>query len=388
MTFHVKLGTIADKVVRVKTLAAQLADYVKNADKTLVERAAALCKADLTTGMVGEFPELQGIMGGYYAHLQKEDKQVEDAIRDHYKPQGPGDSVPHTPVSICVALADKLDTLVSMFAIGEKPTGSKDPFALRRAALGIIRIVLENNLRLPLKTCFSAPPVVAIASHDAQEKLAKKLHEAPHKIGKYLTVNETVYEDLGDAVPPNLADMLYDFFIDRLKVQLKDSGIRHDVINAVVADGDDDPVRIVARAKAVQDFIGTEDGKNLLAGYKRAANILAIEEKKDKATYAAADLKTGNLREKEETELAALLVKQSERMENLRETEQFGEAMQLLSGLRAPVDRFFDKIMVNCEDKELRANRLRLLASIRSNMDSIASFALIEGDIKEQKKAA
>jgi len=380
VTFHAKLGSIADKVTRIKTLALMLVEYVDpGLRRDDVERAAQLCKADLVTGMVGEFPELQGIMGGYYAHLQKEDKQVEDAIRDHYKPQGPGDVVPTEPVSICVALADKLDTLVSMFAIGEKPTGSRDPFALRRAALGVIRIILENNLRLPLKICFAAPPTASIAQHDAEEKLEKKLQEAPHKVGKYLTVNETAYEDLGDAVPANLAAMLYDFFIDRLKVQLKDSGMRHDVISAVVADGDDDLVRIVARAKAVQSFLDSDDGKNLLAGYKRAANILAIEEKKDKTTYRAIDLKSEALKEAEEIKLAALLAKQSEHIENLRVKEQFVDAMKLLAELRAPVDRFFDKIMVNCEDKELRAQRLRLLACIRDSMNGIANFSLIEG---------
>jgi glycyl-tRNA synthetase beta chain len=225
-----------------------------------------------------------------------------------------------------------------MFAIGEKPTGSKDPFALRRAALGVIRIVLENDIRIALK--------------------------------KFLN------------------DELLAFFIDRLKVQLKDSGIRHDVIGAVVADGDDDLVRIVARAKAVQDFIGTEDGFNLLAGYKRATNILAIEEKKDKTTYAAADLKSEVLKETDEKELAALLAKQGPDIENLRGEEQYAQAMQLLASLRAPVDHFFDKTMVNCDDRELRANRLRLLASIKNSMDSIANFSLIEGDVKEQKKAA
>ena len=310
VTFHAKLGTVAGKVERIKALALALVPYVdpglKRAD---VERAAELCKADLTTGMVGEFAELQGIMGRYYALKQNEDAAVADAIRDHYKPQGPGDSVPHTPVAICVALADKLDTLVSMFAIGEKPTGSKDPFALRRAALGIIRIILENNLRLPLRTCFTMPPAVAIALHKANEKLTQKteakLHQSPasHQIGKYLTINETAYEDVDDAAPSNLTAMLYDFFIDRLKVQLKDSGIRHDVINAVVADGDDDLVRIVARAKAVQEFLNTDDGKNLLAAYKRAANILAIEEKKDGIIYNGDDCEEAFLKEPEENAL-------------------------------------------------------------------------------------
>jgi len=381
VTFHAKLGTVADKVARIKTLAVQLTDCIK-ADKKLVERAAELCKADLVTGMVGEFAELQGIMGRYYALQQKEDAFVADAIREHYKPQGPNDSVPHTPVSICIALADKLDTLVSMFAIGEKPTGSKDPFALRRAALGVIRIVLDNNLRLPLKSCFAAPPAAKIALYDAQQKLAAKLHEAPHKVGKYLTVNETAFEDLGDAVPANLTGMLYDFFIDRLKVQLKDSGIRHDVISAVVADGDDDLVRIVARAKAVQDFIGTDDGKNLLAGYKRAANILAIEEKKDKTTYDAADLDAAALKEPEEIGLIFVRnPKEIEKIEQFINDEQFIDLMKWLASLRPPIDLFFDKILVNDKTKgdDVRANRLCLLATIKGSMDYIANFGLIEG---------
>lgn len=285
VTFHAKLGSIADKVARIQALALALAAYVPGADKALVARAAELSKADLVTGMVGEFAELQGVMGRYYALAQTETPDVADAICDHYRPQGPNDSVPQNPVAVCIALADKLDTLVSMFAIGEKPTGSKDPFALRRAALGVIRIILENNLRLPLKLYFAAP-AKTIALHKAQEKLARKteasLHgpAAAHKVGKYLTVNETAYEDMETAVPANLAGMLHDFFADRLKVQLKERNIRHDVIRAVMDDGDDDLVRVVARAKALQDFLASENGANLLTAYKRAANILTIEEKR------------------------------------------------------------------------------------------------------------
>ena len=316
-----------------------------------VERAAALCKADLVTGMVGEFAELQGIMGRYYALQQNEKPEVADAIRDHYKPQGPADSVPNAPVSVCIALADKLDTLVSMFAIGEKPTGSKDPFALRRAALGVIRIVLENGIRLPLKTCFAAPPAQAIALHKAQEKLTKKTEAQlrdPHKVGKYLTVNETATEELSEAVPANLADMLYAFFIDRLKVQLKDQGIRHDVINAVVADGDDDLVRVVARAKAVQAFLETEDGKNLLAAYKRAANILAIEEKKDKTRYEGTVDNSASSKRKR-PRLQMLLSYSSEPLQKVLKREAFTEVMKTLSNLRMLVDGFFDKDSGECK---------------------------------------
>ncbi len=392
VTFHAKLGTVADKVARIETLALQLADYAK-ADKKSVQQAARLCKADLVTGMVGEFAELQGIMGWYYALAQKEDVTIADAIRDHYKPQGPGDSVPSSPISVCVALADKLDTLISMFAIGEKPTGSKDPFALRRAALGIIRIILENNLRLPLAPLLDEAPMRDIALHKAHDKLVKqteaKLHEAaPGKVGKYLTVNASASADIPEGAVEAIGKSLLAFFHDRLIVQMKDSGIRHDVIKAVVAGGDDDLVRIVARAKAVQAFLDTDDGKNLLAGYKRATNIVAIEEKKDKATYATSDLKPAALKEKEEKELAALLDKKSAEIKAMLAKEDFAGAMKLLAALRAPVDLFFDKTMVNCEDRELRANRLRLLASIKNSMDSIALFALLEGDAKEQKKAA
>jgi len=333
VTFHAKLGSVADKVERVKKLALQLSDYTK-ADKKLVERAAQLCKADLVTGMVGEFPDLQGVMGRYYAQMQGEKQEVADAIRDHYLPLGPSSSVSAAPVSVCVALAEKLDTLISMFAIGEKPTGSKDPFALRRSALGIIRIVLENNIRLPLK------------------KLVN--------------------------------DELLAFFHDRLIVQLKDSGIRHDVIKAVIANGDDDLVRIVARAKAVQTFLESEDGKNLLAGYKRAANIISIEEKKDKTSYPVFGLSElggakGQFKQEEELSLIDNLESLHKDIQAPLANENFNDAMKLLSQLRGHVDRFFDKVMVNAEDKKLRENRLRLLANIRAGVDNIANFAVIEG---------
>ncbi len=389
VTYHAKLGSIADKVERVKKLAVALTEYTK-ADKASVERAAILCKADLVSGMVGEFPELQGVMGRYYALAQKEKAEVADAIRDHYLPLGPSSTVPSAPVSICVALADKLDTLIAMFAIGEKPTGSKDPFALRRAALGVIRIVLENNIRLPLLPLLKAAPLKEIALHKAHDKLAAKvdaqLHEAaPGKVGKYLSVNESACEDIPEGKADELAQSLLDFFHDRLIVQLKDSGIRHDVIKAVIAGGDDDLVRIVNRAKAVQAFLDTDDGKNLLAGYKRAANILAIEEKKDKTTYSGA---ANNLKEAAETALAKSLADANEKTAKLMSGEKFADIMGILATLRAPVDTFFDKIMVNCDDKELRANRLRLLAAIRDCMNSVADFSKIEGDTKEQKKAA
>ena len=382
VTYHAKLGTVADKVARIGKLAAALADYIPSVDKKLVARAAELCKADLVTGMVGEFAELQGIMGRYYATAQKEPQEVADAIRDHYKPQGAGDSVPTAPVSICVALADKLDTLISMFAIGEKPTGSKDPFALRRAALGVIRILLENNIRLPLKPIFSCPPLAVVATHKAHEKLVKKteekLHE-PHKIGKYLSVSETAYEDIPEGAAEKLSASLLEFVHDRLKVQLKDSGIRHDVIDAVTCGGDDDLVRVVARAKAVQEFITTDNGKNMLAAYKRAVNILNIEEKKDTRKYSGQDLLESALAEDAEKSLVAALNNVAQ-IAKLLEKEEYKQAMSMLASLRAPVDLFFEKIMVNVKDNEsLRSNRLRLLDRIRILIDSIADFSKIEG---------
>ena len=381
VTYHAKLGSVADKISRIEKLAATLVAPLK-ADKLDVTLAARLCKADLVTGMVGEFPELQGVMGRYYANHENLDPDIADAIRDHYKPQGPGDSVPAAPVSLCVALADKLDTLISMFAIGEKPTGSKDPFALRRAALGVIRIVLENNLRLPLMPLLKNAPLRVIATHKAHEKLVQKTEEklhAPEHVGKYLTLNETACSDIPEGEVEKLAAELLAFFHDRLIVQLKDQGIRHDVIKAVVASGDDDLVRIVARAKALQEFLGSEDGTNLLAGYKRAANILGIEEKKDKTSYDAAELDTNILFQPEEVNLGIKLMATHSPLNVLRHQEQYSSAMATLAELRPLIDAFFEKIMVNCEDQDLRINRLRLLASIRDCMDSIADFSRIEG---------
>ena len=387
VTFHAKLGTTHDQVVRIKTLALQLAPNISSPIRgegisLLVERAALLCKADLVTGMVGEFPDLQGVMGRYYALAQKEDPAVADAIRDHYKPQGPGDSVPNNPVSVCVALADKLDTLVSMFAIGEKPTGSKDPFALRRSALGIIRIILENNVRLPLKPLFAIAPMRDIALHKAHEKLVKQteagLHDA-HRVGKYLTVNETACEDIPEDAAAKLTQSLLEFFHDRLIVQLKEQGIRHDVINAVVADGDDDLVRIVARAKAVQEFVGTEDGKNLLAAYKRASNILAIEEKKDNTSYDKDGISLGANAKQQDVDLAKMFSDNFSSIKTAISQEKFTDAMTHLATLRTPIDAFFDAVLINDSDKELRIMRLNLLSRLRAIFNMIANFALIEG---------
>ncbi|MBO6521339.1 MAG: glycine--tRNA ligase subunit beta [Rhodospirillales bacterium] len=340
--FHAKLGTLDEKVDRMQALAALLTTFVPEADKDRVRSAARLAKADLSTGMVGEFPELQGIMGRYYAQHDGEDASVADAIAEHYSPLGPNDTCPTQPVSVCVALADKIDTLVGFFAIDEKPTGSKDPYALRRAALGIIRLVLENGLRLPLAKVFA----------DAHGTLGT-----------------------GD----NPADDLMAFFADRLKVHLREQGVRHDLIDAVFAlGGEDDLVRLIKRVEALQQFLATEDGENLLTAYKRAANILRAEEKKDATEYRDApdpDL----LSDDAEKALADALDHAKPAIDNALVAEDFVAAMQALAGLRKPVDTFFDDVTVNADDAALRVNRLKLLNGIRSALDGVADFSKIEG---------
>jgi glycyl-tRNA synthetase beta chain len=327
--FKKELGTIADKVERVAALARELAPKV-GADPALAERAARLSKSDLVSEMVYEFPELQGVMGRYYAQKQGEPQAVADAIRDHYKPQGPSDAVPSEPVSIAVALADKLDTLVGFWAIDEKPTGSKDPFALRRAALGVVRIVLENNVRLAL-------------TKDTQ-------------------VN---------------ADLL-SFFADRLKQYLRDQGKRHDLIDAVFALGEDDLVAITNRVDALQSFLSSDDGANLLAGFKRAANILKAEEKKDGTTYQGT-VNPELLTESQEKDLFAALQDGETKAGAALTAEDFEAAMGVLSSLRGPIDAFFDHVTVNAEDVAVRQNRLYLLSQIRSVLGQVADFTKIEG---------
>ncbi|MCK5778254.1 MAG: glycine--tRNA ligase subunit beta [Rhodospirillales bacterium] len=340
--FHAKLGTLDEKVDRMQSLAATLTTFVPEADKDKVRSAARLAKADLSTGMVGEFPELQGIMGRYYARHDGEDAAVADAIAEHYSPLGPNDACPTKPVSVCVALADKIDTLVGFFAIDEKPTGSKDPYALRRAALGIIRLVLENGIRLPL---------------------AKVFAEAHATLG------------IGD----NPAEDLMAFFADRLKVHLREQGVRHDLIDAVFAlGGEDDLVRLIKRVEALQAFLKTEDGENLLTAYKRAANILRAEEKKDAAEYRDAP-DPGLLSDDAEKALADALGQATPAIEKALATEDFVAAMHALAGLRAPVDTFFDDVTVNADDAALRVNRLKLLNGIRSALDGVADFSKIEG---------
>ena len=344
IVFHAKLGTLDQKVDRIQALAVEIARQVPGADLDRVRSAARLAKADLTSGMVGEFPELQGIMGRYYASHDGEHDEVAEAIAAHYAPQGPNDACPSAPVSVCVALADKIDSLVGFFAIDEKPTGSKDPYALRRAALGVIRLVLENGLRLPLRATLEA---------------ALRL-----------------YGTLGDEAT---AEAVMAFFADRLKVALRDRGVRHDLISAVFAlGGEDDLVRLLARVEALEGFLGSDDGANLLVAYRRAANIVRIEQKKDKTTYndgVAAD----SLALTEERGLYAALSQVSETAGGALSREDFTGAMAALAGLRAPVDAFFDKVTVNAEDAALRENRLRLLSAIGGTLGQVADFSKIEG---------
>ena len=348
--FHAKLGTVADKVARIETLAAELSQFIPGCDRDLARRAAMLAKADLTTGMVGEFPELQGVMGRYYALAEGEVSEVAGAIADHYSPAGPADDCPKAPVSVAVALADKIDSLAGFWAIGETPTGSRYPFALRRAALGVIRLVLENGLRLPLRDGFA---------------------KAEMLIAEIETVVSSPHEKI-------IADLL-EFFADRLKAHLRERGVRHDLISAVFAlGGEDDLVRLMARVEALGRFLDTDDGANLLTAYRRAANIVAIEENRDKADYGGA-VEEALLSEADEKALFAVLGELGARFRPVLAEERFDDAMSLLAGLRGPVDSFFDNVTVNCDDAGLRANRLRLLSRIRATMGEIADFSQIEG---------
>ncbi len=358
IVFHEKLGTVKDKAERVMALAKELAPKV-GADPADAERAAKLAKCDLVSDMVGEFAELEGVMGRYYATLQGEKQAVADAVRDHYKPKGPGDNVPADPVSVAVALADKLDTLVGFWAIDEKPTGSKDPFALRRAALGVIRIILATGARVRLGLAFAE---------------SRKLVAVPHPKGDGSTVESAVK----DAVRAVFVTDLLSFFGDRLTVHLREQGARHDLIDAVFALGEDDLVLIVKRVEALGEFLSTEDGKNLLAGYKRAANILAIEEKKDGVSYSG----QGKALKGDPAEVAALvsaLEKAAPEATAALGKEDFAGAMRALSKLRAPVDAFFDKVTVNADDKDTRVNRLNILSQIRDALGRVADFSKIEG---------
>jgi glycyl-tRNA synthetase beta chain len=339
IVFHARLGTLGEKVTRVQTLAAELAEFIPGCDRDLARSAALLAKADLVTQMVAEFPELQGVMGRYYALGEGKKPEVADAIAEHYAPQGPNDTCPTAPVSVAVALADKIDTLVGFWLIPETPTGSRDPFALRRAALGVIRLVLENGLRMNLCHVF-----------------------------------DLAWQGGGQNI-----GALLEFFADRLKVHLRERGVRHDLINAVFAlGGEDDLVRLLARVEALSRFLASEDGANLLTAFRRANNIVEIEEKKDKATYDG-EVDSGLLIQDEEKALSDGLTTFSDSAGELEKSENYTGIMSEMASLRPAVDAFFDKVLVNSEDADQRANRLRLLSKIRTTMGQIADFTLIEG---------
>ena len=429
IAFKAELGSLGDKVERVAALARELAPKV-GADPDQAERAARLAKADLVSEMVGEFPELQGVMGRYYALEAGEPAAVADAIRDHYKPQGPSDNVPTDPVGIAVALADKLDTLVGFWAINEKPTGSKDPFALRRAALGVVRIVLENGVRLPLKDVFEKSLEtntkhfwqfgnlywVSPLTHGDYDVPHEGLSSGPgYQVSEFTTVQhlgewqaecghpgELVVVDgiwSGNGVLPETRKKEFDahlkfrlanicgvtpdlisFLADRLKQYLRDQGQRHDLIDAVFALGEDDLVLITKRVEALGAFLGTEDGANLLAGYKRAANILRAEEKKgalpETLTVDGALIDAGA---DQEIALHQTLGQVRHDIEEPLKNEDFATVMTELARLRGPVDAFFEHVMVNDEDEKVRANRLALLADIRDTLHRVADFSQIEG---------
>jgi glycyl-tRNA synthetase beta chain len=347
IVFHEKLGTVKQRVDRIEALSGYIAELLEW-DVNQAKRAAKLCKADLVSNMVNEFPEVQGAIGRYYALKAGEDAEVADAIRDHYAPKGPDDACPSAPVSVAVALAEKIDSLVGFFGADMKPTGSKDPFALRRAALGVIRLIVENEKKFGML------------------EVLLKSQLLYNKVGE-LNFNENSIHDLRD------------FIKERYKVQMRNLGISHDIIDAVYElDSKINLVRLQNIAKALSSFVATDDGVNLLAGYKRAANILRIEEKKDSTSYAVT-VDVDALSQDEEKALhAALKVAQKEAAKALN-LEDFEGAMSALSKLRAPTDAFFDKVTVNDGNATVRANRLALLSTIRSSIDTVADFSQIEG---------
>ncbi|TWB92181.1 glycyl-tRNA synthetase beta chain [Bradyrhizobium macuxiense] len=369
IVFHEKLGTQAARIKRIERLAAEIAPLV-GADVEKTKRAARLAKADLLTEVVGEFPELQGLMGKYYALAQGEDASVAAASEEHWKPQGPTDRVPTDPVSVAVALADKIDTLVGFWIIDEKPTGSKDPFALRRAALGVVRIILTLNRQLNLleifdEACALFPPRLpgeenteAYAAH----RFSQSPDSGPARSERYYVSQE-----------------LLSFFADRLKIQLREQGARHDLVDAVFAlDDDDDLTRIVRRVEALGQFLDSDDGKNLLAGTKRASNILAIEEKKDKREFdGKPDAALYKL--DEEKTLAKVIERAKNEAYFAVGKEDFAAAMSAMAKLRPAVDAFFDKVKVNDDDPKVRENRLKLLNEIRAATRAVADFSRIEG---------
>jgi glycyl-tRNA synthetase beta chain len=345
IVFHAKLGSVGDKIDRIAPIAVALAEAIPGANTDQVRSAARLCKADLVTGMVGEFPELQGLMGQYYAENDGETQAVAKAIGEHYSPLGPSDPCPTAPVSVAVAMADKLDSLAGFWAIDEKPTGSKDPFALRRSALGIIRLVLENELRLGLRpaieTALSLQPVEGVDQKTA-------------------------------------AQDLLNFIVDRMKVSLREKGVRHDLIAAVFAKGEeDDLLRGLNRVEALARLVESDDGTNLLAAYRRASSILSKEEKKDKRSFSDA-VQTSLLKDEHEATFHKLLNQTSQAAGSAIENEDYGSAMTAMASLRAPGDAFFDNVMVNAPEAEIRENRLNLLNLLRQTVSTVADFSKIE----------
>jgi glycyl-tRNA synthetase beta chain len=392
VVFHEKLGTQGWRISRIMMLAGELAPQV-GAPALPTARAAQLAKADLPTEMVGEFPELQGLMGRYYAVAQGEDASVAAAIEEHYKPQGPNDRIPTSPVSIAVALADKLDTLAGFWAIDEKPTGSKDPYALRRAALGVIRIIIENGLRLPLVSFL--PDAISSALFDMDFSREAKRTQIIDTLEKLGFAAGPVAQDIREAFyssnkrslffetresPEAITRDLLAFFADRLKVYLREKGARHDLIDAVFAlPGQDDLLMIVRRVEALGKLLETEDGKNLLAGYRRAANILRAEEKKDGAEAFAGKHVQTTLALPAERYLADVVASAGAAARQHAAAEDFEGAMRALATLRAPVDGFFLDVTVNDPDPETRLNRLRLLNELREAMHAVADFSKVAG---------
>ena len=390
VTFHNKLGTQADRINRIAVLARALAPYV-DADADLVEKAARWAKADLSSEMVYEFPELQGLMGKYYAAPAGYSSEVAFAALEHYSPLGPSDDVPSAPVSVAVALADKLDTLTGFWAIDEKPTGSKDPFALRRAALGVIRLVLDNNLRVALDKLFDAHLLRVENQLDpalSEENVQELLNEiADHGVfgaafeavkGKLGELPATAFLALENKIP-DASDDLLSFFHDRLKVYLRDKGIRHDVIDACLAmPGNDDLTLLVKRAEALATFLSTEDGENLIQGVKRASNILAQAEEKDGVEYSyGADVKFAE--DDSEKALFAALDAAEAAITPAMESEDFAAAMTAMAALRAPIDAFFEAVQINADKQVIRRNRLNLLSRIRMICGGVADLSKIEG---------
>ncbi len=395
VTFHAKLGTQGERVQRIRTLAAELAK-VTGADLKLVDRAVVLAKADLRTEAVGEFPELQGVMGRKYASLQGEDASVSAAIEDHWKPQGPSDRLPADAVGLTVALADKLDTLIGFWAIDEKPTGSKDPYALRRAALGVVRILLERKVQLNL-----APQIIRSGRYVMAQRLQAEAGKVEARlIAPMRMMNELSGEGVlskltnlsqgaanlmsggADEIPPQEWEIartgdLLSFFHDRLKVYLRDLGARHDLIDAVLTPDADDLLMVARRVEALTAFVTSEEGLNLLAGTKRATQLLAAEEKK--GTHVAANVDPALLTLDAEKALYAAVTQASTEASAAITGEDFRSAMEALSKLRGPVDQFFADVLVNDEDTAIRANRLALLGLIRAATGTVADFSKISG---------